>query len=169
MALPDQARIVAQQLGNAYGLLFMVGIAVLYTGTELKVVRNYLVALLIADIGHVGLTIAALGPDRFAAVGDWNAMTWGNVGFTVCLDGSDKKKLFLFLTFYLFHLQPRPPPFNLPFLFLSSSVVCLAIFCLSPASRTVLDQELLRKRTSAARKTFFSSLPLLQFSRPSDN
>ncbi|CAK7241188.1 MAG: hypothetical protein STHCBS139747_002647 [Sporothrix thermara] len=85
VALPDQARIVAQQLGNAYGLLFMVGIAVLYTGTELKVVRNYLVALLIADIGHVGLTIAALGPDRFAAVGDWNAMTWGNVGFTVFL------------------------------------------------------------------------------------
>ncbi|CAK7206270.1 hypothetical protein SEUCBS139899_009057 [Sporothrix eucalyptigena] len=85
MALSDQARIVAQQLGNAYGLLFMVGVAVLYTSTELKVVRNYLVALLIADIGHVGLTIIALGTDRFAAVGEWNAMTWGNVGFTTFL------------------------------------------------------------------------------------
>lgn len=85
IALSDQARIVAQQLGNAYGLLFMVGVAVLYTSTELKVVRNYLVALLIADIGHVGLTIVALGTEQFTAIGEWNAMTWGNVGFTVCL------------------------------------------------------------------------------------
>ncbi|CAK7265225.1 hypothetical protein SEPCBS119000_001403 [Sporothrix epigloea] len=83
VAFPDQALVVAQQLGNAYGLLFMVGVAVLYTTTELQVVRNYLVALLIADIGHVGLTVASLGPSRFAAVGEWNAMTWGNVGFTV--------------------------------------------------------------------------------------
>ncbi|ERT00294.1 hypothetical protein HMPREF1624_03665 [Sporothrix schenckii ATCC 58251] len=85
IGLSDQARIVAQQLGNAYGLLFMVGIAVLYTSTELKVIHNYLVALLIADVGHVGLTIIALGTERFAAVGDWNAMTWGNVGFTTFL------------------------------------------------------------------------------------
>ncbi|OAA61595.1 hypothetical protein SPI_04454 [Niveomyces insectorum RCEF 264] len=81
--LSDHARLVAQQLGNAYGLLFMVGVAVLYTTTELTVVRNYLVALLIADVGHVGLTAVTLGADRFAAVGEWNAMTWGNVGFTV--------------------------------------------------------------------------------------
>jgi hypothetical protein len=86
ITLSDQARIVAQQLGNAYGLLFMLGVAVLDTSTELKVVRNYLVALLLADIGHVGLTIVALGARRFAAVGEWNAMTWGNVGFTVCLN-----------------------------------------------------------------------------------
>ncbi|KAK8074932.1 hypothetical protein PG997_009595 [Apiospora hydei] len=38
----DNARLVALQLGNAYGLLFMLGVAVLYTTTELKVVRNYL-------------------------------------------------------------------------------------------------------------------------------
>ncbi len=79
------ARLVAQQLGNAYGLLFMVGVAILYTTTELRVVRNYLVALLLADVGHVGLTMAAIGPEQFAAVRAWNAMTWGNVGFTACL------------------------------------------------------------------------------------
>lgn len=83
--VPDHARLVAQQLGNTYGLLFMVGVAVLYTTTELRVVRNYLVALLIADVGHVGLTIVSLGLERFSAIGEWNAMTWGNVGFTVCL------------------------------------------------------------------------------------
>lgn len=85
ISVSDHARLVAQQLGNAYGLLFMVGVAVLYTSTELAVVRNYLVALLIADVGHVGLTIVTLGADRFLSVGEWNAMTWGNVGFTAFL------------------------------------------------------------------------------------
>jgi len=75
--------LVAQQLGNAYGLLFMVGVVVLYTSSELKVVRNYLVALLIADIGHVAVTYFVLQHERFIRVADWNAMTWGNVGVTV--------------------------------------------------------------------------------------
>ncbi|KAI0475781.1 hypothetical protein GGR56DRAFT_639597 [Xylariaceae sp. FL0804] len=81
----DNARLVALQLGNAYGLLFMVGVAVLYTTTELRVVRNYLVALWIADIGHVGLTCWLLGYDRTVDVGSWNAVTWGNIGFTALL------------------------------------------------------------------------------------
>jgi hypothetical protein len=61
----------------------MLGVAVLFTSTELKVVRNYLWALWIADLGHVGLTAYLLGYDRFMAVGNWNAMTWGNIGATV--------------------------------------------------------------------------------------
>lgn len=44
---------VAYQLGNIYLLLAMVGVAVLYSTTEAKVVRNYVIALWIADIGHV--------------------------------------------------------------------------------------------------------------------
>jgi len=85
VASPENSRLVAQQLGNAYGLLFMVGVAVLYTTSELKVVRNYLMALLIADIGHVAVTYLALQHDKFMAVSQWNAMTWGNVGATTCL------------------------------------------------------------------------------------
>ncbi|KAJ2969723.1 hypothetical protein NUW58_g9913 [Xylaria curta] len=89
VALPaassDNARLVALQLGNAYGLLFLVGVAVLYTTSELKVVRNYLVALLIADITHVGLTCWGLGYERAVDVTGWNAVTWGNVGFTIFL------------------------------------------------------------------------------------
>ncbi|KAI1635508.1 hypothetical protein F4809DRAFT_613458 [Biscogniauxia mediterranea] len=81
----DNARLVALQLGNAYGLLFMVGVAVLYTTNELRVVRNYLVALWIADIGHVGLTCWLLGYERTLDVGSWNAMTWGNIGATTFL------------------------------------------------------------------------------------
>ncbi|KAI1176497.1 hypothetical protein F4777DRAFT_577994 [Nemania sp. FL0916] len=81
----ENARLVALQLGNAYGLLFLVGVAVLYTTTELKVVRNYLVALLIADVTHVGLTCWGLGYERALDIAAWNAVTWGNVGFTVFL------------------------------------------------------------------------------------
>ncbi|KAK9420904.1 hypothetical protein SUNI508_00995 [Seiridium unicorne] len=81
----DNSRLVALQLGNAYGLLFMLGVAVLYTTSELKVVRNYLWALWIADLGHIAFTAYLLGYDRFTAVGEWNAMTWGNVGATAFL------------------------------------------------------------------------------------
>lgn len=35
---------LAYQLGNLYSLLFLIGVAVLHTSTEPKVVRNYLVA-----------------------------------------------------------------------------------------------------------------------------
>ncbi|KAI1162915.1 hypothetical protein F5B18DRAFT_652178 [Nemania serpens] len=81
----DNARLVALQLGNTYGLLFLIGVAVLYTTNELRVVRNYLVALLIADITHVGLTCWGLGYERAVDVAAWNAVTWGNVGFTIFL------------------------------------------------------------------------------------
>lgn len=77
------SRLVALQLGNLYLLLCMVGLAVLSSTSEIKVVRNYLVALWIADIGHVALTWHALGHDSFVDIAGWNAMTWGNVGATV--------------------------------------------------------------------------------------
>lgn len=53
-------RILALQLGNLYGLLFMVGIGVLYTTTEVRVVRNYLLACAIADVGHLYATYAVM-------------------------------------------------------------------------------------------------------------
>ncbi|KAG6367462.1 hypothetical protein INS49_001652 [Diaporthe citri] len=57
----DNSRLVALQLGNCYGLLFLAAVAVLYTTTELKVVRNYLIALWIADIGHIAVCYLGLG------------------------------------------------------------------------------------------------------------
>lgn len=79
----DNGRLVALQLGNIYLLLAMVGLAVLNSTSELKVVRSYLVALWIADIGHIYVCYYVLGLDRFVDVGNWNSMTWGNVGVTV--------------------------------------------------------------------------------------
>ncbi|KAL8350989.1 hypothetical protein RB598_005986 [Gaeumannomyces tritici] len=81
----ENSQLVAQQLGNAFGLLAMAAVAVLYTTSEPKVVRNYLIALWIADVGHVYLTCRGLGSDRLMDVASWNGMTWGNVFVTVFL------------------------------------------------------------------------------------
>ncbi|GJC82861.1 hypothetical protein ColLi_05699 [Colletotrichum liriopes] len=81
----DNDRLVALQLGNIYLLMAMVGLAVLNLTSEIKVVRGYLVALWIADIGHIYVCYNVLGLDRFLDVAHWNAMTWGNVGVTAFL------------------------------------------------------------------------------------
>ena len=88
----EQNRVVAQQLGNCYFLAFLVAIAVLYSTSEIKVVRSYLVALWIADITHIGITLLGMGYDRSVAVGDWNAMAWGNIGATVRLPWIDSQR-----------------------------------------------------------------------------
>ena len=80
-----QCRLVTQQVGNCYFLAFLVAIAVLYSTTEVKVVRNYLVALAIADVSHIGLTLLALAEEGQGWPGAWNAMAWGNNGITVSL------------------------------------------------------------------------------------
>lgn len=76
---------LAYQLGNLYSLLFLVGVGVCHATTEPKVLRNYLVGLAIADVGHVYATGLAMGWDAFLDVGSWNALTWGNIGATAFL------------------------------------------------------------------------------------
>ena len=84
VAASENSRLIAQQLGNVYGLVFLTAVAVLYTTSELKVVRNYLVALLVADLGHIALTCYGLHRDgTLGLLAEWNAMTWGNVAVTV--------------------------------------------------------------------------------------
>ncbi|KAL3466725.1 hypothetical protein BJX64DRAFT_215448 [Aspergillus heterothallicus] len=73
---------LACQLANLYGLLAILGAGVVHATSEPKVLRNYLVALAIADIGHIYVTYLAMGWDVFFDVGGWNALTWGNVGVT---------------------------------------------------------------------------------------
>ncbi|KAK3367032.1 hypothetical protein B0T24DRAFT_634574 [Lasiosphaeria ovina] len=84
-ALTGHSRVVARQLGNCYGLAFLVAVAVLYSTSEPRVVRNYLVALWLADIGHVAISCLALGRDQALAVADWNILAWGNIGITAFL------------------------------------------------------------------------------------
>ena len=76
------SQLLAWQLGNAYLLLGFLGVFILNTTTEPKVVRAYIWALLLGDIGHVGITLYAMGWDQSMAVGNWNPVVWGNVGVT---------------------------------------------------------------------------------------
>lgn len=79
----DHSIVMAQQLGNMYLLMCFVGLAVLKSTSEIKVVRSYLVALWLGDIGHLAFTCLALGQERVMQPQAWNATTWGNIGFTV--------------------------------------------------------------------------------------
>jgi hypothetical protein len=79
------ARLISSQLGNAYLLLCLLGVFILNTTTEIKVVRAYLWALLIADVGHVGLTVVYMGWSATLAVGSWSGAAFGNVGITSML------------------------------------------------------------------------------------
>lgn len=63
----------------------MVGVGVLYATTEPQVVRNYVIALAVADIGHLVATASVVGYSHLFDVGSWNAMAWGNVGATAFL------------------------------------------------------------------------------------
>jgi hypothetical protein len=75
--------LVRSRLGNIYLLLALVGIAVLYTTTEARVVRNYVIALWTIDITHIAVSVYGLGIERTLDVANWNPMTWGNIAVTV--------------------------------------------------------------------------------------
>ncbi|MCJ1322378.1 hypothetical protein MMC15_007726 [Xylographa vitiligo] len=79
------AQVVAMQLGNTYMLLALLGLFILNTTTDVRVVKVYIVALAIADIGHVVPTMWMLGWERSINVRSWNKMAWGNIGATVFL------------------------------------------------------------------------------------
>ncbi|KAE9991131.1 hypothetical protein EG327_000428 [Venturia inaequalis] len=79
--------LLARQLGNTYLLLGLLGLFILHTTSEVKVVRAYLWALWVGDIGHVGFTLWAMGWEGFVDVAGCNAVVWGNVGVTGFLFG----------------------------------------------------------------------------------
>ena len=57
----------------------------LYTTTEPKVVRNFVIACAIADVGHLAVTYHVMGFADFMNLKGWNAMAWGNIGVTAGL------------------------------------------------------------------------------------
>ncbi|KKY28972.1 hypothetical protein UCDDS831_g00057 [Diplodia seriata] len=83
--LTSTEHILALQLGNAYLLLGMLGVFILNTSLDLPTVKAYLAALWLGDIGHVLITAWGLGIKGTFNILGWNAVTWGNVGFTVML------------------------------------------------------------------------------------
>lgn len=81
--MSEGAIVVAWQLGNLYLLMAFIGLGILNTTSEVRVVKAYLFALWLGDIGHIGFSAYGLGLERMSDVGQWNAVTSGNVTFTV--------------------------------------------------------------------------------------
>lgn len=52
-------------------LICLVGLFVLNTTTEARVVHGYIWALLIADVGHVGATVWVMGSDAAIDFQNW--------------------------------------------------------------------------------------------------
>lgn len=44
--------------------------------------RNAVIALAVADVGHLYATFAAMGLEAFVDVASWSSVAWGNIGFT---------------------------------------------------------------------------------------
>ncbi|KAK6341910.1 hypothetical protein TWF730_001395 [Orbilia blumenaviensis] len=83
--LSPSNKLIAWQTGNLFGIMAMMGIAVLFATTEPPVVKRYLVALLLGDIGHLTAVWWVMGSYEFFAAHRWSWFTWGNVGMTMFL------------------------------------------------------------------------------------
>jgi hypothetical protein len=77
---PLGVQIVLAQLSNLYLLFAINEVLVLRSTTDLRVWRALLLALLIADFGHLW-SVNKLGASVYWNILKWNAMDWGNVGF----------------------------------------------------------------------------------------
>jgi hypothetical protein len=79
----ENSIVLAWQLGNIYLLLAFVAVALFTSTSEIKVIRRYLVALALGDVGHIGWTAYGLGMERMSKIGEINLMTWANIAPTV--------------------------------------------------------------------------------------
>ena len=63
----------------------MIGVGVLYSTSQSVVVRNYLLACALGDVGHLLATYHVIGHANFVDVRHWNGLAWGNIGVTTFL------------------------------------------------------------------------------------
>ena len=75
-------RMLALQLGNMFGLVSLIGLAILYGASEMGVVRKYLAACAIGDVGHLWAVYTGMGHKKFFDMQTWNDYAWGSIGFT---------------------------------------------------------------------------------------
>ncbi|KAK6522077.1 hypothetical protein TWF281_002646 [Arthrobotrys megalospora] len=83
--LTPSGKLIAWQTGNLFGIMAMMGIAILFATTEVAVVKRYLVVLLLGDLGHLMAVWWMMGSYEFFAAHRWSGFTWGNVGMTMFL------------------------------------------------------------------------------------
>ncbi|KAJ9608678.1 hypothetical protein H2200_006449 [Cladophialophora chaetospira] len=72
------------QLGNVFLLLAALAVVCSFT-THAEIARRYLIAVALADLGHIYSVYAALGDKIFWDLNQWNQMVASNVGVSVFL------------------------------------------------------------------------------------
>ena len=77
---PLSNKIVLNQLANLYMLFAINEALVLRSTNDRNVWRALIVALLVADIGHIW-SVHLIGSKIYWDVMSWNAIDWGNLGF----------------------------------------------------------------------------------------
>ena len=73
------------QFGNVLLLLAAMAIVCCFTN-HAEVARRYLIAVALADVGHIYSVYTALGDKVFWDLNEWNQMMAGNVGVTIFLN-----------------------------------------------------------------------------------
>jgi len=63
----------------------MIGVGVLYSTKDTVVLRNFLLACAVADVGHLYVTYHVIGYHGFVNFLNWNPTAWGNIGVTAVL------------------------------------------------------------------------------------
>jgi len=84
-ALSPQSLSLTLQMGNVLLLLAFVAVICCWT-KDRTVARNYLIAVALADFGHIYASYRAMGDKLFWDVGQWNDMAWGNIGVSAFLN-----------------------------------------------------------------------------------
>lgn len=82
--MPPQGLSLTLQMGNTLLLLAFMALICCWT-KHTEITKYYLIAVAIADIGHIYAAYAALG-DTFWKPSEWNDMIWGNIGASVFLN-----------------------------------------------------------------------------------
>ncbi|EXJ65681.1 uncharacterized protein A1O5_11208 [Cladophialophora psammophila CBS 110553] len=72
------------QLGNVFLLLAAMAVICCFT-VHPEIARRYLIAVAMADLGHIYSIYCALGDKVFWDLNQWNQMTYSNVGVSVFL------------------------------------------------------------------------------------
>ncbi|OAL22955.1 hypothetical protein AYO22_06863 [Fonsecaea multimorphosa] len=79
-----QAHSLTLQLGNVFLLLAAMALICCFTSHP-EIARRYLIAVALADLGHIYSVYCALGDKVFWDLNQWNQMTYSNVGVSVFL------------------------------------------------------------------------------------
>lgn len=80
-----QALSLSLQMGNVLLLLAFMALICSWTHHP-DIPKKYLVAVALADFGHIYAAYASLGDKLFWDVSKWNDMVWGNIGTSLFLN-----------------------------------------------------------------------------------